>query len=116
MLNNNFSELCTALTIASATICHTLLLIAEGHMSFKTTQPSDVWTVVIPKGGQFKFGEAIWGGVTRHYLEPIKGLSQEQFGLIVSETQKFIKKAMLAAPSTLDSGGEDEFNDLFTFW
>ncbi|KAI5984733.1 hypothetical protein EDD15DRAFT_2367099 [Pisolithus albus] len=93
MLNNDFSEPCTALALASAAVCRTLSLIAEGHMSFKITQPGDVLTAVIPKGGQFEFGEAVWGAVTRRYLAPIKELSHEQFGLIISETQKFVKKA-----------------------
>ncbi|KAI5985951.1 hypothetical protein EDD15DRAFT_2200330 [Pisolithus albus] len=55
----------------------------SGHMSFKTTQPGDVWTAVLLKGGQFEFGKAVWGTMTRCYLEPIKELSDEQFGLIV---------------------------------
>ncbi|KAI5985778.1 hypothetical protein EDD15DRAFT_2200474 [Pisolithus albus] len=115
MLSEDFSELCTALALASAAVCRTLSLIAEGHMSFKITQPGDVWTAVIPKGGQFEFGEAVWGAVTRRYLEPIKRLSHEQFRLIVDDTQKFVKKATFTAANTLDSGGEDEFDDLFTF-
>ncbi|KAI5984034.1 hypothetical protein EDD15DRAFT_2375581 [Pisolithus albus] len=115
MLSEDFSEPCTALALASAAVCRTLSLIAEGHMSFKITQPGDVWTAVIPKGGQFEFGEAVWGAVTRRYLEPIKRLSHEQFGLIVDDTQKFVKKATFTAANTLDSGGEDKFDDLFTF-
>ncbi|KAI5995420.1 hypothetical protein EDD15DRAFT_2195446 [Pisolithus albus] len=114
MLSEDFSEPCTALALASAAVCRTLSLIAEGHMSFKITQPSDVWTAVIPKGGQFEFGEAVWGAVTRRYLEPIKRLSHEQL-LIVDDTQKFVKKATFTVANTLDSGGEDEFDDLFTF-
>ncbi|KAI6029821.1 hypothetical protein BKA83DRAFT_105681, partial [Pisolithus microcarpus] len=115
MLNNYFSEPCTALTLASAAVCCTLSLIAEGHMSFKITQPHDVCTAVTPKGGQFEFGEAAWGTVTRCYLAPIKELSHEQFGLIINETQIFVKKATFGTASTLDSGGDDEFVDLFSF-
>ncbi|KAI6017602.1 hypothetical protein BKA83DRAFT_4128196 [Pisolithus microcarpus] len=115
MLNNDFSEPCTALALTSTAVCRTLSLIAEGHMSFKITQPSDVLTAVIPKGGQFEFGEAVWGAVTRRYLAPIKELSHEQFGLIISETQKFVKKATFGTASALDSGGDDEFDDLFSF-
>ncbi|KAI6011732.1 hypothetical protein EDC04DRAFT_2905318 [Pisolithus marmoratus] len=115
MLNNDFSEPHTALALASAAVCHTLSLIAKGHMSFKITQPSDVWTAIIPKGGQFEFGEAIWGTMTRCYLEPIKRLAQDQFELIVDDTQKFIKKVTLSVPCTVHSGGDDEFEDLFTF-
>ncbi|KAI5981581.1 hypothetical protein EDD15DRAFT_2379350 [Pisolithus albus] len=76
----------------------------------------DVWTAVLPKGGQFEFGKAVWGTMTRHYLEPIKELSDEQFGLIVEDTQKFVKKVMAPTASALESVGEDEFDNLFTFW
>ncbi|KAI5985969.1 hypothetical protein EDD15DRAFT_2373661 [Pisolithus albus] len=112
---NDFSGPRTALALASATVCRTLSLITEGHMSFKTTQPGDVWTAVLPKGGQFEFGEAVWGTMTRCYLEPIKELSDEQFGLIVEDTQKFVKKVTAPTASALESVGEDEFDDLFTF-
>ncbi|KAI6167361.1 hypothetical protein EDD17DRAFT_1751931 [Pisolithus thermaeus] len=112
---NDFSGLCTALTLASAAVCRTLSLVAEGHMSFKMTQPGDVWTAVLPKGGQFEFSEAVWGMMTRRYLEPIKELSDEQFGLIVEDTQKFVKKVMAPTASTLELVGEDKFDDLFTF-
>ncbi|KAI6094250.1 hypothetical protein EDD16DRAFT_1522531 [Pisolithus croceorrhizus] len=63
----------------------------SGHMSFKMTQLGDVWTAIILKGGQFKFGKAVWSTMTRHYLEPIKELSNKQFGLIIEDTQKFMK-------------------------
>ncbi|KAI6015825.1 hypothetical protein PISMIDRAFT_117094, partial [Pisolithus microcarpus 441] len=115
MLNNDFSEPCTALALKGLPHSLTVSLIAKGHMSFKITQPSDVLTAVIPKGGQFEFGEAVWGTVRRRYLAPIKDLSHEQFGLIISETQKFVKKATFGTASTLDSGGDDEFDDLFSF-
>ncbi|KAI6094218.1 hypothetical protein EDD16DRAFT_1722005 [Pisolithus croceorrhizus] len=112
---NDFSGLCTVLALASAAVCRTLSLVTEGHMSFKMTQPGDVWTAVLLKGGQFEFSEAVWGMMTRHYLEPIKELSDEQFGLIVEDTQKFVKKVTAPTVSTLESVGEDEFDDLFTF-
>ncbi|KAI6004697.1 hypothetical protein EDD15DRAFT_2359442 [Pisolithus albus] len=114
-LYNDFSGPRTALALAATAVCRTLSLVAEGHMSFKTTQPGDVWTAVIPKGGQFEFGEAVWGTMTRRYLEPIKELSDEQFGLIVEDTQKFVKKVTAPTASALESVGEDEFDDLFTF-
>ncbi|KAI6104664.1 hypothetical protein EDD16DRAFT_1714608 [Pisolithus croceorrhizus] len=113
---NNFSGPHTVLALASAAVCQTLSLVAEGHMSFKMTQPGDVWTTILPKGGQFEFGEAVWGTMTRHYLEPIKELSNEQFGLIVEDTQKFVKKVTAPTVSALESVGEDKFNNLFTFW
>ncbi|KAI6101117.1 hypothetical protein EDD16DRAFT_1526015 [Pisolithus croceorrhizus] len=76
-------------------LCADLIMsLFSGHMSFKMTQPGDVWTAVLPKGGQFEFGEAVWGMMTRCYLEPIKELSDKQFGLIVEDTQKFVKKVM----------------------
>ncbi|KAI6033981.1 hypothetical protein PISMIDRAFT_121072 [Pisolithus microcarpus 441] len=115
-LYNNFSGPHTVLMLTPATVCQTLSLVTEGHMSFKMTQPGNVWTAIIPKGGQFKFGKAVWGMMTRCYLEPIKELSDEQFGLIMEDTQKFMKKVMAPTASALESVGEDEFDDLFTFW
>ncbi|KAI6098547.1 hypothetical protein F5141DRAFT_1066894 [Pisolithus sp. B1] len=93
-LYNDCYGLHTALALASAAVYGADLVMSlfSGHMSFKMTQPGNVWTAVIPKGGQFEFGEAVWGMMTRHYLEPIKELSDEQFGLIVEDTQKFMKK------------------------
>ncbi|KAI5985148.1 hypothetical protein EDD15DRAFT_2200763 [Pisolithus albus] len=125
-LYNDFSGPHTVLTLAATAIFIFLLFsqtygtdfiltLSLGHMSFKTTQPGDVWTAVIPKGGQFEFGEAVWGTMTRRYLEPIKELSDEQFGLIVEDTQKFVKKVTAPTASALESVGEDEFDDLFTF-
>ncbi|KAI6095181.1 hypothetical protein EV401DRAFT_2083842 [Pisolithus croceorrhizus] len=136
-LSNDFSGPHTALMLTSAAIfifliislrcmvlillchfsqvCQTLSLVTEGHMSFKMTQLGNVWTATILKGGQFKFGKAVWDTMTRHYLEPIKELSDEQCGLIVEDTQKFMKKVTAPMASTLESVGEDELNDLFTF-
>ncbi|KAI5982360.1 hypothetical protein EDD15DRAFT_2202949 [Pisolithus albus] len=104
---NDFSGPRTALALASAAvICH----------SKRPSQAMYIWTTVLPKGSQFEFGEAVWGMMTRRYLEPIKELSDKQFGLIVEDTQKFVKKVTAPTASALESVGEDEFDDLFTFW
>ncbi|KAF9234301.1 hypothetical protein BU15DRAFT_65844 [Melanogaster broomeanus] len=105
----------TVLALACTAVCRTLMLVAEENMTFKLTQPGNVWSAVIPKGSQFEFGEAVWGTMTRRYLEPIKELSDEQFGLILDDTQVFVKKVTVPAASTLDSAEDNEFDDLFAF-
>ncbi|KAI6095578.1 hypothetical protein EDD16DRAFT_1518038 [Pisolithus croceorrhizus] len=107
---NDFSGPCMALTLASAAVYG-----ADLVMSLFSARGCTVWTAILPKGGQFEFSEAVWGTMTRHYLEPIKELSDKQFGLIVEYTQKFMKKVTAPTVSTLESVGEDEFNNLFTF-
>ena len=84
-------------------------------MDFKLTQPGNVWSAVIPKGGQFEFGEAVWGTMTKRYLEPIKELSDEQFEFIFDDTQRFIKKVTVLATSALEPAEDNEFEDLFAF-
>ncbi|KIJ14117.1 hypothetical protein PAXINDRAFT_13030 [Paxillus involutus ATCC 200175] len=105
----------TALALACTVVCRTLTLVTKENMTFKLTQPGNVWSAVIPKGGQFEFGEAVWGMMMRCYLEPITELSDEQFGLILDDTQKFVKKVTVPAASALDSAEDEGFDDLFAF-
>ncbi|KIL00127.1 hypothetical protein PAXRUDRAFT_130571 [Paxillus rubicundulus Ve08.2h10] len=114
-LNSKQASPRTALALACAAVCHTLTLVANHHMTFKATPTGDMWTAIISKGGQYDFNENVWGVMTRRYLEPITALSNEQFTLIVDETQLYVKGGK--ATSSLDSGDEKdkEFEDLFAF-
>ncbi|KAI5980710.1 hypothetical protein EDD15DRAFT_2205361 [Pisolithus albus] len=116
---NDFSGPRTALALASAAVYGAYLVMSlfSGHMSFKTTQPGDVhMDHCSPERGPIRVRRSCLGTMTRRYLEPIKELSDKQFGLIVEDTQKFVKKVTAPTASALESVGEDEFDDLFTFW
>ncbi|KAF8833165.1 hypothetical protein BDN67DRAFT_1017868 [Paxillus ammoniavirescens] len=105
----------TALALACAVVCRMLTLVSNKHITFKSSNSDNIWTAVIPKGNQYKFNEIIWGTSTRHYLNPIKELTDENFALIVEDTQKYVKKASLTV-SSVGSGREDsEYEDLFAF-
>jgi len=69
-----------------------------------------------PKGSQYKFNEAVWGGATRCYLEPIKVLSNGHFALTVEETQKYVKKSAMPVNSMdLGEDNSSDYEDLFAF-
>ncbi|KAI6006920.1 hypothetical protein EDD15DRAFT_2190587 [Pisolithus albus] len=104
----------TALALACAAVCRTLTLVAENHITFKSSSSTGMWTAVIPKGNQYEFNDTIWGAATRRYLEPIKGLSEENFSLVVDDTQKYMKKGT-ATSSAVDLGEDSEYEDLFAF-
>ncbi|KAI5986590.1 hypothetical protein EDD15DRAFT_2373024 [Pisolithus albus] len=104
----------TALALACAAVCRTLTLVAENHITFKSSSSTGMWTAVIPKGNQYEFNDTIWGAATRRYLEPIKGLSEENFSLVVDDTQKYVKKGT-ATSSAVDLGEDSEYEDLFAF-
>ncbi|KIJ16002.1 hypothetical protein PAXINDRAFT_11042, partial [Paxillus involutus ATCC 200175] len=105
----------TALALACAAVCRMLTLVSNKHITFKSSNSDNIWTAVIPKGSQYEFNETIWGTSTRRYLDPIKELTDENFALIVKDTQKYVKKASLTV-SSAGSGGEDsEYEDLFAF-
>ncbi|KIK97642.1 hypothetical protein PAXRUDRAFT_135919, partial [Paxillus rubicundulus Ve08.2h10] len=64
----------------------------------------------------YDFNETVWGKMTRHYLEPIEALLDEQFELVVKETQKYGKgKGKGVATTSLENSANDdgEFNNLF---
>ncbi|KAI6003077.1 hypothetical protein EDD15DRAFT_2192468 [Pisolithus albus] len=114
-LNGELAGPRTALALACAAVCRTLTLVAENHITFKSSNSTTVWTAIIPKGSQYEFNDTIWGAATRRYLEPIKGLSDENFALVVDDAQKYVKKGT-ATSSTVDLGDEDsEYEDLFAF-
>ncbi|KAI5990932.1 hypothetical protein EDD15DRAFT_2197724 [Pisolithus albus] len=114
-LNGELAGPHTALALACAAVCRTLTLVAENHITFKSSNSTTVWTAIIPKGSQYEFNDTIWGVATRRYLEPIKGLSDENFALVVDDAQKYVKKGT-ATSSTVDLGDEDsEYEDLFAF-
>lgn len=94
-----------ALALSCAALRWTLRSVANDHVSFvSTTASGNTWTAILPQGGLYEFNENMWGEVTRLYLEPIKALSGEQFGLILEELQKYIKngKGIITA-SSVDS-------------
>ncbi|KAI6010396.1 hypothetical protein BKA83DRAFT_4132748 [Pisolithus microcarpus] len=66
-------------------------------LSGKLTGPC-MWTAIIPKGNQYEFNDTIWGVAMRCYLEPIKGLSDENFTLVVDDTQNTILAILLNFP------------------
>ncbi|KAI6017378.1 hypothetical protein PISMIDRAFT_28840 [Pisolithus microcarpus 441] len=101
-LNGKLAGPCTALALSCTAVCQTLTLVAENHITFKSSNSTSMWTAIILK-------------VTRCYLEPIKGLSNKNFALVVDDTQKYVKKGT-ATSSTVDLGEEDtEYEDLFAF-
>ncbi|KAF8837099.1 hypothetical protein BDN67DRAFT_1014127 [Paxillus ammoniavirescens] len=103
------------LALACTAVCRMLTLVSNKHITFKSGNPGNVWTTVIPKGTQYEFNETIWGISTRCYLDPIKELTDENFALIVEDSQKYVKKASLTLNS-VDLGEEDsKFEDLFAF-
>lgn len=92
-----------------------LTLVSNNNITFKSGNSSNVWTAVIPKGNSYKFNKTVRGPSTRQYLDPIKELTNENFTLIVEETQKYVKKPSQTY-SSMDSDEEDsEYEDLFTF-
>ncbi|KIK80116.1 hypothetical protein PAXRUDRAFT_15958 [Paxillus rubicundulus Ve08.2h10] len=106
---------CMALALACTVVCRMLMLVSNKHITFKSSNSDNIWTTVIPKGNQYEFNETIWGTSTRRYLDPIKELTDENFTLVVEDTQKYVKKASLTV-SSVGSGGEDsEYDDLFAF-
>jgi len=88
-------------------------------MSFvSTTASGNAWTAILPKGGQYEFNENVLGDVTRLYLKPIKALSDEQFGLILDEAQKYIKNGKgVVTLGSVDSADEpdSDIGNLFAF-
>ncbi|KAF9241306.1 hypothetical protein BU15DRAFT_60932 [Melanogaster broomeanus] len=96
----------TALALACAAVCRMLTLVSNQHVAFKSGNSDNVWTAVIAKGNQYEFNETVWSTSTRRYLDPIKELTDENFALIVKDTQKYVKKASLIL-SSADSGEED---------
>ncbi|KIK78165.1 hypothetical protein PAXRUDRAFT_164714, partial [Paxillus rubicundulus Ve08.2h10] len=90
----------TVLALACAAVCRMLMLVSNKHITFKSSNLDNIWTAVIPKGNQYEFNETIW---------------DENFALIVEDTQKYVKKASLTV-SSVGSGGEDsKYEDLFAF-
>ncbi|KIK83031.1 hypothetical protein PAXRUDRAFT_14637 [Paxillus rubicundulus Ve08.2h10] len=122
----------TALTLASAAVYHTLMLVANKNITFKSLGAAGgsqkhsgvvmdgdgaVWEPSIPKGAQYEFNEAMWGMKMRVFLEPIMALSNNNFAMIVDEAQASIKGGkgvMNSAP--LDNKDKDsDVQDLFAF-
>lgn len=73
-----------------------------------------MWYPVVKKGNQFEFNESVWGVLTRRYLDPIAALSEDQFMVIVNDTQEYVKKGKQST-SALAPMEDDEFEDLFSF-
>lgn len=96
-------------------VCRILTLVSENQITFKSTAGS-VWTAIVPKGNQFEFNETVWGATTKRYLEPIKALSNEDFTLIVEDTQIYVKKSATSANTTdLVPEDDSDYEELFTF-
>ncbi|KIK80296.1 hypothetical protein PAXRUDRAFT_159024, partial [Paxillus rubicundulus Ve08.2h10] len=92
-------------------ICRTPTLVSNSVIDFKSVVPAtDTWTGIILKGDQYEFNETVWGKTTRRYLEPIEALSDEQFKLIIEETQKYVKGKgkCVATMSSADSANKDD--------
>ncbi|KIN97630.1 hypothetical protein M404DRAFT_160038, partial [Pisolithus tinctorius Marx 270] len=96
-------------------VCQVLMLVANSHTTFKTSNLGNIWTTVILKRNQYEFNNAIWVTATRHYLQPIKCLSDENFTLIIEDTQKYIKKSMVVGTATGLDEEDSDYKDLFTF-
>ena len=103
--------------IISEQVSRMLTLVTNNNITFKSEpgNSSGVWTAVIPKGNQYEFNETIWGPSTRRYLEPIQNLTEENFALVIEETQKYLKKSTLVLNSTASDDEDSEFEDLFAF-
>ncbi|KAG6382168.1 hypothetical protein JVT61DRAFT_816 [Boletus reticuloceps] len=106
-----------ALALACAAVFRVLTLIAEGNISFTQTETKQgiVWSALVAKGPKFEFNESAWGDVTSDYLKLIAELSEENFSLIITEAQKYVKKG-IPATSAMDTQEEDsDDDDLFAF-
>ncbi|KAF9233391.1 hypothetical protein BU15DRAFT_80144 [Melanogaster broomeanus] len=101
-----------ALALTCAAVCRMLTLVSNDNISFETV---NVWAVVVPKGMRYEFNDTIWGSTTRHFLEPIKELSEQQFALVVEEAHRFVKTTAVPA-SAMDSVDDNsEYDNLFAF-
>ncbi|KIK79842.1 hypothetical protein PAXRUDRAFT_16109 [Paxillus rubicundulus Ve08.2h10] len=121
----------TAFALASAAVYHTLTLVANKNITFKsivagksqkcsgvvTDGDSAVWELSIPKGTQYEFNEAMWSAKTRVFLEPIMALSDNNFAMIVDEAQAFVKggKGAMNSAASDDEDEDEDIQDLFTF-
>ncbi|KAI5987023.1 hypothetical protein EDD15DRAFT_2372742 [Pisolithus albus] len=103
----------TALALSCAAVCRMLTLVSNNNISFEMIKLGNVWNAVIPKGTQYEFNDAVWGATTRRFLEPIKGLSEEQFALVVEETHKFVKTTAMHSADSAEIDSEVE--ELFAF-
>ncbi|KAI6136012.1 hypothetical protein F5141DRAFT_1059273 [Pisolithus sp. B1] len=103
----------TALALSCTAVCQVLTLVSNNNISFGMIKLRNVWNAVIPKGTQYELNDAVWGATTRHFFEPIKGLSEEQFALVVEETHKFVK--MTAIHSVDSAKVNSKVEELFTF-
>ena len=103
--------------IISEQVSHMLTLVTNNNITFKSEpgNSSGIWTAVIPKGNQYKFNETIWGPSIRWYLKPIQNLTEENFALVIEETQKYLKKSTLALNSAASDDEDSKFEDLFAF-
>ncbi|KAF8546587.1 hypothetical protein OG21DRAFT_1527732 [Imleria badia] len=104
-----------ALALACAVFCM-LTLVVNDNITFKSNlgNSNGVWTTVIPKGSQYKFNKTLWGPSTRRYLEPIQNLTEENFTLVVKETQKYLKKPTLALNSA--ASDDEDMHFLLSGW
>ncbi|KAF8555040.1 hypothetical protein OG21DRAFT_1522062 [Imleria badia] len=96
-LDNELPGPRTALALACAAVSRMLTLIANNDITFESVPGNygNVWTA--------------------RYLESIKSLTDENFSLVIEETQKFVKTPFLA-PDSVASGDEDsEFEHHFVF-
>ncbi|KAF8415956.1 hypothetical protein L210DRAFT_3656892 [Boletus edulis BED1] len=108
---------CTVLALACAAVSRMLTLVANDNIMFKSDpgNSNGVWTAVIPNGSQYEFNETVWGPSMRRYLKPIQNLTEENFTLVIEETQKYLKKPALALNSVASDDEDSEFEDLFAF-
>ncbi|KIN96551.1 hypothetical protein M404DRAFT_162790, partial [Pisolithus tinctorius Marx 270] len=93
----------------------TLTLVTDDHLAFRSSNSAGVWATTTPKGNQYEFNDTVQGVVMRCYLEPITGLSEENFALMVEDIQTYVEKGTVTS-SAMGLGEDDsEYEDLFTF-
>ncbi|KIN99786.1 hypothetical protein M404DRAFT_89615, partial [Pisolithus tinctorius Marx 270] len=51
----------TVLALACAAVCQTLTLVADDHLTFRSSNSASVWTTTTPKGNQYEFNDTVWG-------------------------------------------------------
>lgn len=89
-------------------------MVVNDNVTFQGEESGNMWYPVVKKGNQFEFNESVWGVLTRRYLDPIAALSEDQFMVIVNDTQEYVKKGKQST-SALAPMEDDEFEDLFSF-